>query len=521
MKNFLRNWKQDLPAGLVVFLVALPLCLGIALASTGENPVLFSGIIAGAVGGIVVGSISGSRLGVAGPAAGLITIVIAAISTLGSFEAFLVAVVLAGFLQFCSGFLGAGVIGNYFPSSVIKGMLAAIGLTLILKEIPHAFGYDHDFIGDESFYQADGQNTFSEILVALSKTSPGAIIITALSLLILILMDKPFIRKFALFKLVPGALIVVVTGVLLNQLFLSIKPEWYLNGKHLVELPQAKNWNEFKSFFTFPDFSILLKDYRVYTIAGTIALVASLESLLSVEATDKLDPAKHHTPTNRELKAQGLGNMVSGMLGGLPVTQVIVRSSANINAGGQSKASTIFHGMLLVVSVIFLPQILNLIPLSALAAILIMVGYKLAKVNLFKQMYKLGFDQFLPFIATVVGVLFTDLLKGIGIGIAFSIFFILKRNYKNNYRKFEDDSEGEKTIKIILSEEVTFLNKGSIREILSDLPNDSSVILDGRNCKEIDYDVLESIQDFKNHSVREKNIRLRTINIPEVQVLGH
>jgi MFS superfamily sulfate permease-like transporter len=298
MKNFLENWKQDFPAGLVVFLVALPLCLGVALASTGENPILFSGIIAGAVGGVIVGALSGSRLGVAGPAAGLITIVAAAITTLGGFDAFLVAVVLAGLIQFCSGFLGAGIIGNYFPSSVIKGMLAAIGLTLILKEIPHAFGYDTDFMGDQAFYQSDGQNTFSEILVALGKTSPGAIIITALSLGILILMEKPFMRKIVLFRLVPGALVVVVLAIVLNQFFLQIKPDWYLNGKHLVELPKAKNWQEFQGFFTFPDFSIL-SNYKVYAIALTIALVASLETLLSVEATDKLDPHKHHTPTER------------------------------------------------------------------------------------------------------------------------------------------------------------------------------------------------------------------------------
>lgn len=520
MKNFLENWKQDLPAGLVVFLVALPLCLGVALASTGENPILFSGIIAGAVGGVIVGSLSGSRLGVAGPAAGLITIVAAAITTLGSFDAFLVAVVLAGLIQFCSGFLGAGIIGNYFPSSVIKGMLAAIGLTLILKEIPHAFGYDTDFMGDQAFYQPDGQNTFSEILVALGKTSPGAIIITAVSLAILILMDKPFMRKIVLFKLIPGALVVVVLAIMLNQFFLKVNPGWYLDGKHLVELPKAKNWQEFQGFFTFPDFSILT-NYKVYTIALTIALVASLETLLSVEATDKLDPHKHHTPTNRELKAQGIGNMVSGLLGGLPITQVIVRSSANINAGGKSKASTIIHGFLLIIAVIFLPHVLNLIPLSALAAILIMVGYKLSKVSLYKQMYKLGLDQFLPFIATIIGVLFSDLLKGIGIGMAVSIFFILKRNYKNNYRKYEHQEAGEKTIKIVLSEEVTFLNKGGIREILSKLPDNISLILDGTSCKEIDYDVLESIQNFKNHKAREKNIRLQTINIPEVQVFGH
>lgn len=516
MKNLFSSWKQDVPASLVVFLVALPLCLGVALASTGEDPVLFSGIIAGAIGGIVVGFISKSSVGVSGPAAGLITIVLTAISTLGSFEGFLVAVVLAGVLQLLGGFFGAGVIGNYFPSSVIKGMLAAIGLTLILKEIPHAFGYDVDFMGDESFFQVDGQNTFSEILIALNKTSPGAIVITSISIIILILFDSKYFKKIALFKILPGALFVVVIGVCLNYIFKTYYPDWYLNSKHLVELPKAKNWNEFTDLFTFPDFSIL-KNYHVYVVALTIALVGSLETLLSVEATDKLDPDKRITPTNQELKAQGIGNILSGLIGGLPITQVIVRSSANVNSGGKSKLSTIIHGMLLFGAVIFIPGILNLIPLSCLAGILMMVGYKLSKVNLYKQMYSLGWDQFLPFIATIVGVLFTDLLKGIGIGMAISIFFILKRNYKNNFQKIKS---GEK-IEILLAEEVTFLNKGSIRELLLEIPANTYLILNGINCKKIDYDVLELIQDFKNYSALDKNIKLETINIPEVNVFGH
>jgi MFS superfamily sulfate permease-like transporter len=521
MNNFFKNWKSDIPASLVVFLVALPLCLGVALASTGsENPILFSGIIAGVVGGIVVGFISGSRLGVSGPAAGLITIVAAAIATLGSFDAFLLAVIISGIIQLISGFLGAGIIGNYFPSSVIKGMLAAIGLTLILKEIPHAFGYDADFMGDESFFQIDGQNTFSEIFVALNKTSPGAIVITIISIVILILFDRPFLKKYAIFKLLPGALFVVLIGVFVNLLFKWYCSDWYLDSKHLVELPKTRNFEDFKSLFRFPDFSYL-SDYRVYTIGLTIALVGSLESLLSVEATDKLDPEKHLTPTNRELKAQGIGNIVSGFLGGLPVTQVIVRSSANINAGGKSKLSTILHGFLLFSSVLFLPSVLNLIPLSALAGILLMVGYKLSKVSLYKQMIKLGMDQFIPFIATIIGVLFSDLLIGIGIGMAFSIFYILKRNFKNNYQREENLGDEQAEIYITLSQEVTFLNKGGIRELLQGIKKNSNVIIDGSNCNKIDYDVLETIQDFKNHLGKEKNINLQTINVPEVQVFGH
>lgn len=520
MKNLFATWRHDVPASLVVFLVALPLCLGVALASTGSQPVLFSGIIAGVVGGVVVGFISKSKIGVSGPAAGLITIVASAIATLGSFEGFLVAVILAGAIQLISGFLGAGVIGNYFPSSVIKGMLAAIGLTLILKEIPHAFGYDADFMGDEAFIQKDGHNTFSEILIAFNKTSPGAMVITLVSISILILFDKPFLKKVAIFKLLPGALFVVVIGVLLNLFFKVSVPDWYLSSKHLVELPKANNWSEFRSFFTTPDFSILT-NYKVYMVALTIALVGSLETLLSVEATDKLDPEKNHTPTNRELKAQGIGNMLSGLLGGLPVTQVIVRSSANVNAGGRSKLSTMLHGLLLLTCVVFIPSVLNLIPLASLAGILIMVGYKLSKVDLYKQMYQLGLDQFLPFIATIIAVLFTDLLKGIGIGIVISIFYILKRNYKNNYQKVEEVSEKGKQVKLILSEEVTFLNKGSVREVLTQVPNQASLIIDGSNCKQIDYDVLELIQNFKNFTAKEKNITLETINIPDVKVMGH
>jgi MFS superfamily sulfate permease-like transporter len=520
MKNLVSNWRHDVPASLVVFLVALPLCLGVALASTGSQPVLFSGIIAGVVGGVVVGFISNSKIGVSGPAAGLITIVATAITTLGSFEGFLVAVVLAGLIQFISGFLGAGIIGNYFPSSVIKGMLAAIGLTLILKEIPHAFGYDADFMGDEAFFQPDGHNTFSEIIIALNKTSPGAIVITLTSLLILVLFENPFLKKFAIFKLLPGALFVVVFGVILNNIFKLTYPDWYLNSKHLVELPVASNWSDFVSFLTFPDFSVL-SNHHVYSIALTIALVGSLETLLSVEATDKLDPDKNHTPTNRELKAQGIGNMLSGLLGGLPVTQVIVRSSANVNAGGKSKLATILHGVLLLVCVVFIPSILNLIPLASLAGILMMVGYKLSKINLYKGMYKLGLDQFLPFIATVIGVLFTDLLKGIGIGILFSIFYILKRNYKNNYQKNEETIGSTKIIKITLSEEVTFLNKGSLREVLTEIPANTKLLIDGSNCKQIDYDVLELIQDFKEFSAKEKNIKLETINIPDIIIMGH
>jgi MFS superfamily sulfate permease-like transporter len=515
MKNIFSNWRSDAPASLVVFLVALPLCLGVALASTGDNPVLFSGIIAGVVGGVVVGFFSGSRLGVSGPAAGLITIVLGAIATLGSFESFLVAVVIAGILQVIAGFLGAGVIGNYFPSSVIKGMLAAIGLTLILKEIPHLVGYDKPLMIDEP-----DRHLLEELVKSMDFISEGALIIASVSLAILILFDRPFMKKISLFKFVPGALIVVVVGVVINEIFKSSFPELAMSGEHLVSLPVTESFSDLKSLLIFPDFSALTNP-NVYAIAFTIALVASLESLLSVEATDKLDPEKNATPTNKELKAQGIGNFVSGMLGGLPVTQVIVRSSANINAGGKSKLSTILHGFLLLLCVLAIPTILNMIPYASLAAILMMVGYKLSSVSLYKKMYKLGWDQFLPFIATIIGVLLTDLLKGIAIGLVFAVFFILRKNYRNNYKIEEETENGKPLIRIHLSEEVSFLNKGSILESLYKVPENSHLIIDGSNSTTIDYDVLEVIQEFRTHRAIDKNIKVTTFRVPKVEVMGH
>jgi carbonic anhydrase len=396
-------------------------------------------------------------------------------------------------------------------------MLAAIGLTLILKEIPHLVGYDKDFMGDESFFQFDGHNTFSDLMYATNALSPGAIIIGAISIFILIFLDKPFMKKWAVFKILPGALFVVVLGIIINLIFHYFLPDFEMKGQHLVQLPVAKSLEDFGSFFIFPDF-MAFKNPKVYVVALTIALVASLETLLSVEATDKLDPDKNFTPTNRELRAQGIGNIVSGLLGGLPVTQVIVRSSANINSGGKSKLSTILHGFLLLICALFIPQVLNLIPFASLAAILLMVGYKLSKVSLYKNMYQLGFEQFIPFISTILGVLFTDLLKGIAIGIAISIFYILRKNLRNNFQKNKVSNEDGEALEIILSEEVTFLNKGSIIELIQNVPNNSTLIIDGSKSKAIDYDVLELIQEFKMHGAKTKNIILKTINIPEVKI---
>lgn len=514
-------FTADVPAGVVVYLVALPLCLGIALASTGSPDLLFSGIISGVIGGIVVGLLSGSALGVSGPAAGLVVIVLNALTTLGSFEKFLLAVVLAGVIQLIAGFLKAGIIGYYFPSSVIKGMLAAIGLTLILKEIPHALGFDEAHMLDESAVSAAGSNVLTDVVNALEHTSAGAIALSVVSLGLLILFDRPFMKRFKVFKFVPGALVVVVVGVILNQLLGQYDPSLQMTGKRLVNLPVASSPVEFFSFFKFPNWSGLT-DPNVYVIAFTLAIIASLETLLSVEATDKLDPYKRTTPTNDELKAQGVGNILSGLIGGLPITQVVVRSSANIEAGGRTKLSAVVHGGILLLSAILIPQFLNLIPLAGLATILLMVGYKLSKFSLYMSMYKLGRDQFLPFIVTIIAILMTDLLKGIAIGMLVAIYFILRNNYKNSFlleKNYQQD--GTLHVRITLSEEVTFLNKGALRKALrDDIPPDATLTIDGTKSVYIDYDLLEVIEEFRSSTAQLQNIRVKTIGIKEVAILG-
>ncbi|MDQ2655814.1 MAG: SulP family inorganic anion transporter [Bacteroidota bacterium] len=517
--NYFRGIKDDLSASVVVFLVALPLCLGIGLASTGRPDLVFSGVIAGMIGGLVVGWLSGSQIGVSGPAAGLVVIVLSAIESLGSFEALLLATFLAGLIQLIGGYARAGIIGYYFPSSVIKGMLAAIGLTLILKEIPHALGYDKDFMGDQAMSQMDGHNTFNEIFYALEGISPAAITISIVSLALLILFERPFLKKFAVFKFLPGALFVVVAGILLNYLMIYFRPAWALAEEHLVQLPVADGASQFVGFFRLPDFSALANP-QVYIVAGTIALVASLETLLCVEATDKLDRLKRTTPTNRELKAQGVGNMISGLIGGLPITQVIVRSSANINAGAKTKLSAMTHGAILLAAAYFIPHFLNLIPLASLAAILLMVGYKLSKFSLYRNMFRLGHEQFIPFMSTVIGILLTDLLKGIAIGMAVAIFYILRKNYKHSYRYKQEQHQQRETITLLLSEEVTFLNKASIQARLDGLPPNSRVVIDGSHSLHIDYDVLEIIHDFRAHVAPSRNIEIETIGIVPVELTG-
>jgi len=502
-----KHIKNDLPASIVVFFVALPLCLGIALASGAP---LFSGLIAGIVGGIVVGALSGSQIGVSGPAAGLAAIVLTAIGTLGGYQNFLVAVVLGGAIQLIFGFLKAGIIAYYFPSSVIKGMLTGIGIIIILKQIPHFFGYDADPEGDWAFFQVDGENTFSEIINSINYISPGATLIAVIGFAILILWSTVLTKKAKIFELIQGPLVAVVVGIVYFSLTQG-NDTWGISAEHLVKVPVPDSIESFLGFFSFPNFSAI-SNPDGWVTGFTIALVASLETLLCVEATDKLDPEKRTTPTNRELRAQGVGNMLSGLVGGLPVTQVIVRSSANIQSGGKTKASAIIHGFFLLGSVILIPTLLNMIPLSVLAAILFVVGYKLAKPSLFKTMYQAGWKQFVPFVVTVVGIVFTDLLVGISLGLLVGIVVVLIKSYQNShFLHIEDKSDGAHNIKMTLAEEVTFFNKGAILKELDSLPENSYLTLDVRKTRYLDNDIVEILEDFSSKA-KNRNIDIKIIS---------
>ncbi|MFV0483221.1 MAG: SulP family inorganic anion transporter [Bacteroidales bacterium] len=499
--------KKDLPASLVVFLVALPLCLGIAQASGAP---LFAGVVAGIIGGIIVGSISGSPLGVSGPAAGLTIIIADSITDLGTFEIFLAAVIIAGLLQIIFGIIKAGIIGYYFPSSVIKGMLAGIGISIFLKQFPHALGYDASYRGMTDFLNKEGGNTISALVDMFKHISPGVLLVSGVSVCILLLWDSFLAKKATLFKIVPGSLIAVVFGIL----FYVNTPEgtyFSIPDNLLVNVPAPDSLQSFFGEFSSPDMSGFLR-YDVWLIGFTIAVVASLETLLSVEAIDKIDPHKRITPTNRELVAQGVGNVVAGLVGGLPITQVIVRSSANVQSGGRTKMATILHGILLLLSVILIPRFLNLIPLGVLAAILLLVGYKLAKPSLFKSMYNLGYEQFVPFVATVFGVVFTDLLKGICLGLGLGIMFILIKNYRNSHflHKKESDDGRHKVI-MTLAEELSFLNKGAILKELEAIEEGTLLELDLRKTIRMNYDILEILDDFV-FKAKERNIDIRVIS---------
>jgi MFS superfamily sulfate permease-like transporter len=505
--NIFSHLKNDIPSSIVVFFVALPLCLGIALASGAP---LFSGLIAGIVGGIIVGGLSGSKIGVSGPAAGLAAIVLTAIGTLGSYENFLLAVVLGGIIQLLFGVLKAGIIGYYFPSSVIKGMLTGIGIIIILKQIPHFFGYDANPQGDFAFLQIDGENTFSEIFKMVNYIRPGSALIGIIGLSILLLWDKVLSKKSKIFQIIQGPLVVVAAGIIF-YLVTKSNEAFAISKSHLVSVPVPDDVSSFLGQFSFPNFGAI-GNPDVWVVAFTIALVASLETLLCVEATDKLDPHKNVTPTNRELLAQGTGNIISGMIGGLPITQVIVRSSANIQSGGRTKLSTIIHGFLLLLSVMIIPSLLNMIPLSVLAAILLIVGYKLAKPELFKKMYDLGWKQSIPFTVTVLGIVFIDLLYGIGLGLAVGIVVILIKSYQNShFLHKEGEDVGDGTIKMTLAEEVTFFNKGAILKELERLPKNSKLELDVRKTRYLDNDIIEILEDFA-FKAKERNIHIKLIS---------
>ena len=545
MISELKHWKTDVPSGLIVFLVAIPLCLGIALAS-GAPPL--SGVIAGISGGLIVTLFSNSSLGVSGPAAGLVAIVEPAIQQLG-FQNFLLAVVFAGVFQFALGMLKAGTIGYYFPTAVIKGMLAAIGLIIVLKQLPHAFGYDGDFEGDLAFQQADGYNTFTGIYHAFQSITPAAVIITIVCLAILILWEMKFMKNFSFTKIIQGPLVAVIAGILLNLCFSQVDSMKLNPEKQMVALPKTMS-------FTYPHFkpsaitstkiqfghgssekhaepeeeTEVDKDgnsgevkakvttfgaaLRILLTGLTLAIVASLESLLCAEATDKLDPQRRQTDLNQELRAQGIGNFVAGMVGGLPVTQVIVRSSTNIQSGAQSRLAAFVHGLFLVVCVLAIPGILNLIPLASLAAILFVVGYKLAHPSKFQSMFNLGWTQFLPFIITIAAILYTDLLVGIGIGLVASLFFILRRSYFKSFWMSTEEENGRKVHRMVLAERVFFINKGVIGTALKDIEPGSKLIIDASNTVHVDQDVVDIFDDF------ETNAQFQQIEVVHVESLG-
>ncbi|QJD30401.1 SulP family inorganic anion transporter [Methylococcus geothermalis] len=494
LSYYLEHLKQDIPAGIVVFLVALPLCLGIALASGAP---LLSGVVAGIIGGLIVSWASGSQLSVSGPAAGLTVIVLQGIEKLGGFEHFLLAVILAGLMQLALGFLRAGTIGAYFPSSVIKGMLSAIGLILITKQLPHAVGYGQDLMGEETYLPQDAEGTFSELLHAMDAISPGSTLVSAVAIAIMVLWETRLIRFVPLLAQIPGPLAAILWAVGFNVSMagssLAIAPE------HMVQLPNIQGFDDLAGRLVFPDFSRIM-DPAVYTVAFTVAVIASLETLLSLEAVDKLDPLKRVAPTNRELKAQGLGNLLAGLLGGLPITAVIVRSSANINAGGRTKVACFIHGVLLLLSVGFLARYLNHIPLAALASILLVTGYKLAKPAMVLQMYRKGTTQFVPFAVTVIAILATDLLKGIAIGVACGLYYVIRANF----RAAISLTRHRNHYLLRLRKDVSFLNKALLRELLDQVEPDSELIIDGTDAAFVDQDILETIEDFVKASPEDR-----------------
>jgi MFS superfamily sulfate permease-like transporter len=508
-----KEYIKDIQAGIVVFLVALPLCLGIAIA---QNAPPIAGLISGIIGGLIVMFFSGAKYSISGPAAGLTAIVLTSIKELGSFEAMLAATCIAGAIQILLGLAKAGVIGHYFPSSVIKGMLSAIGIILIIKQIPHLFGYDVDPLGDMTFFQSDGKNTFSELINMVNYITPGPAIISLVSILILLFWNDNFIKHGSKLSYVPSALLIVIVGIGLNFLFGAIYPSLFVHQSHLVALPTIKSSSDLIASLQFPDFSGFA-DSKIYVIGFTIAIVASLETLLSIDASDKLKKGLIASPTNRELIAQGIGNITCGMVGGIPITSVIVRSSANINAGATSKLSGYIHAILLLISVLLFPEILTLIPNASLAVILLFTGYKLTQISLFKSMFSLGIKQFLPFITTIVVMLLTDMLKGILCGLVIALYFILRDMMRIPIKSTTTDIHGVPHTLITFPENVSFINKGALQKMLNNVPSKSILILDGGNIKSIDYDILETIALFKKETSK-REIKTQFINIQEIDL---
>ena len=481
--------KQDLPAGAVVFLVALPLCLGISLAS--GAPIL-AGIISGIVGGIVVGALSGSHVSVSGPAAGLTVIVLSAIQGVGSYKGLLTAVLISGLLQLVFGMLKFGIIADYIPNSVIKGLLAGIGVLIILKQIPHALGRDTDFEGDFRFLEVGGNNTLSSIAHAVASASIGAVIIFAIGVVVLMVWDK-LAKNSRVLQIIPGQLAVVILGIGLNQLFGRFFPGVQLqSSEHMVSVPVPASASEFFNLLTFPDFSTIANK-MMWKAAGTIAVVGSLETLLSLEAADRLDPYKRMSSSSRELLAQGVGNICCGLIGGLPVTSVVVRTAANVEAGSRSRMSAIIHGALLLIAIIALPRVLSLIPLACLATILILVGYKLTKPSLYVAVYRQGWSQFLPFIITVLAVVFTDLLTGVIVGVVCGVFFVIRTNHHEAITVVHQDSN----YLFRFMKDASFINKNELRRKLRELPNGASIVMDGSRALFIDHDIEEIVSDFQ------------------------
>ncbi len=504
-----KNIVPDLKSGIVVFLVALPLCLGIALACKAP---LFSGLLAGIIGGIIVTALSGSYLSVSGPAAGLTAIVLSSVASLGSFELFVAAIIFAGVFQVLLGVIKAGNIANYIPNAVIKGMLAGIGIILIIKQIPHLAGYDADPEGEFDFDQPDGHNTFSDLAYMWDNITPGSLLVGIVSMVILFISEREFYKNNKVLSFIPGALLAVIFGVIINVSFssggnayLKIAPE------HLVNLPVINNFKDLRGVLASPDFS-MIGTFKFWLIVFTIGIVASLESLLSIEATDKLDPRKRNSNNNKELIAQGIGNITCGALGALPVTAVIVRSSANINAGAKTKFSAIIHAVLLMVSVLFIPNILSLIPNASLAAVLIMTGYKLAKPSLFKEYFIKGYAQILPFLVTIIVMLVTDLLKGVTAGLVVSVVFIIRANIRSSFSTSKDILDGKMHYLIKLPEHVSFFNKGFLIDYFRTINSNSIVMIDGGTNRTMDHDVKEVILEFIE-SGKEKQIETTLINL--------